>query len=320
MEEKKKSKLPLLLNILLILSVGFLAFKISELTKKNHHFKQELFSLKKENEEINQIIISQDIISDADQTNLKENLKMLLFSYDSLEENNSVAIDSINSQRFKINALMEEVEKLDKKSKKDWRKIYKLKKEAETLRGIMKGYIHTIDSLNTLNINLSNDLTDKTKKLNSISSQNKKIKKQNEALQKQVSIGAVLQISNVLSSGIRIRNSGAQSETNRASKTNMIKTCFSIIKNKLADPGNKEIFLRIIHEDGSLLEAPTTLKITDKDKKKLNMSSKRTINYQNENTDLCIYYEIEKPIKAGNYKIEIFAEGFLIGETSLGLR
>ena len=58
------------------------------------------------------------------------------------------------------------------------------------------------------------------------------------------------------------------------------------------------------------MEAPTTLKITDKDKKKLNMSSKRTINYQNENTDLCIYYEIDNPIEAGNYKIEIFAEGF----------
>ena len=320
MEERKKSKLPLLLNILLILSVGFLAFKISQLTKKNHQFKQELFSLVKENEEMNQIIINQDIVSDADQTNLKENLKMLLFSYDSLEENNSVAIDSINSQRFKINALMEKVEKLDKKSKKDWRKIYKLKKEAETLRGIMKGYIHTIDSLNTLNINLSNDLTDKTKKLNSVSSQNKKIKKQNEVLQKQVAIGAVLQISNVISSGIRIRNSGTQSETTRASKTNVIKTCFSVIENKLADAGNKEIFLRITNEDGSLLEAPTPLTITDKDKKKLDMSSKRTINYQNENTDLCIYYEIEKPIEAGNYKIEVFAEGFLIGETSLGLR
>ena len=72
MEEKKKSKLPLVLNILLILSVGFLAFKISELTKKNHQFKQELFSLVKENEEMNQIIINQDIVSDADQTTLKE--------------------------------------------------------------------------------------------------------------------------------------------------------------------------------------------------------------------------------------------------------
>ena len=52
MEEKKKSKLPLLLNIVLILLVVFLAFKISELTKKNHDFRQELFLLVKENEEI----------------------------------------------------------------------------------------------------------------------------------------------------------------------------------------------------------------------------------------------------------------------------
>ena len=43
----------------------------------------------------------------------------------------------------------------------------------------MKGYIH-YRFLKYANINLSNDLTDKTKKLNSISSQNKK-SKANEA-------------------------------------------------------------------------------------------------------------------------------------------
>ena len=100
----------------------------------------------------------------------------------------------------------------------------------------------------------------------------------------------------------------------------MIKTCFSVVENKLAEAGNKEIFLRITNEDGMLLEAPTPLSIKDKDQKKINMSSKRTINYQNENTDLCIYYEVDNSIEAGNYKIEIFAEGFLIGKTSLGLR
>ena len=36
----------------------------------------------------------------------------------------------------------------------------------------MKGYIHTIDSLNTLNINLSNSLTEKTNRLNKVSNQN----------------------------------------------------------------------------------------------------------------------------------------------------
>ena len=320
MEEKKKSKLPLVFNILLVIIVSYLAYEVSVLSQKNHAFKQEISEMIKENEEMNQIIINQDIVSEADGENLKENLKLLLFSYDSLEQNNSVAIDSINRQREKINNLMQEVDKLDKKSKRDWRKIYKLKKEAETLRNIMKGYIHTIDSLNTLNINLSNDLTEKTQKLSNVSKQNKKIIKQNEALQKQVAIGAVLQINNVISSGIRIRSSGAQSETTRASKTNMIKTCFSIIENKLAQAGDKEIYIRILDSEGNLLNAPTPLTIINQQKEELKMSSKRTINYQNQNTDLCIFYEIENSIPAGNYSIEVYAEGFLIGETSIALR
>ena len=320
MEEKKKSKLPLIFNILLVIIVSYLAYEVSVLSQKNHAFKQEISEMIKENEEMNQIIINQDIVSEADGENLKENLKLLLFSYDSLEQNNSVAIDSINTQREKINNLMQEVDKLDKKSKRDWRKIYKLKKEAETLRNIMKGYIHTIDSLNTLNINLSNDLTEKTQKLSNVSKQNKKIIKQNEALQKQVAIGAVLQINNVLSSGIRIRSSGAQSETTRASKTNMIKTCFSIIENKLAQAGDKEIYIRILDSEGNLLNSPTPLTIINQQKEELKMSSKRTINYQNQNTDLCIFYELENSIPAGNYIVEVYAEGFLIGETSIALR
>ena len=320
MEEKKKSKLPLIFNILLVIIVSYLAYEVSVLSQKNHAFKQEISEMIKENEEMNQIIINQDLVSEADGENLKENLKLLLFSYDSLEQNNSVAIDSINTQREKINNLMQEVDKLDKKSKRDWRKIYKLKKEAETLRSIMKGYIHTIDSLNTLNINLSNDLTEKTQKLSNVSKQNKKIIKQNEALQKQVAIGAVLQINNVLSSGIRIRSSGAQSETTRASKTNMIKTCFSIIENKLAQAGDKEIYIRILDSEGTLLNAPTPLTIINQQKEELKMSSKRTINYQNQDTDLCIFYEIENSIPAGNYSVEVYAEGFLIGETSIALR
>ena len=320
MEEKKKSKLPLIFNILLVIIVSYLAYEVSVLSQKNHAFKQEISEMIKENEEMNQIIINQDIVSEADGENLKENLKLLLFSYDSLEQNNSVAIDSINTQREKINNLMQEVDKLDKKSKRDWRKIYKLKKEAETLRNIMKGYIHTIDSLNTLNINLSNDLTEKTQKLSNVSKQNKKIIKQNEALQKQVAIGAVLQINNVLSSGIRIRSSGAQSETTRASKTNMIKTCFSIIENKLAQAGDKEIYIRILDSEENLLNAPTPLTIINQQKEELKMSSKRTINYQNQDTDLCIFYEIENSIPAGNYSVEVYAEGFLIGETSIALR
>ena len=54
----------------------------------------------------------------------------------------------------------------------------------------MKGYIHTIDSLNTLNINLSNTLTEKTNKLNTVSNENQKYKKQNKDLQSKVALSS----------------------------------------------------------------------------------------------------------------------------------
>ena len=62
----------------------------------------------------------------------------------------------------------------------------------------MKGYIHTIDSLNTLNINLSNTLTEKNKKLSKVNKQNKQFKEQNKTLQEQVNAGAILQVNNII--------------------------------------------------------------------------------------------------------------------------
>ena len=96
------------------------------------------------------------VLASSKTRNLKDNLKLMLSSYDSLEQSNTMVVDSIDQQRMKIKNLISKVEKLNGKSKRDWREIFSLKKEAETLRGIMKGYISTIDSLNTLNINLSN--------------------------------------------------------------------------------------------------------------------------------------------------------------------
>ena len=50
------------------------------------------------------------------------------------------------------------------------------------------------------------------------------------------------------------------------------------------------------------------------------MSSKRVINYQNQNTDICVFYEMINQIPAGNYSIELYNEGYLIGSSSFALR
>lgn len=46
----------------------------------------------------------------------------------------------------------------------------------------------------------------------------------------------------------------------------------------------------------------------------------RQINYQNQNTDVCIYYELEQPAIEGTYVVEIYCEGSMIGKTSFALK
>ena len=315
-----KNKYSSIVILLLVVCLGYTGYLISTLNKENHEISKELSNLLMENNEMNKILLNEDALSASKAFNLKDNLKLLLVSYDSLEMSNTLVVDSINQQREKIKTLMTKVDKLNSKSKKDWRSIFKLKKEAETLRGIMKGYIHTIDSLNTLNINLSNTLTEKTNKLNTVSNENQKYKKQNKDLQSKVELGAVLQAGNVTVSAIRIRNSGTQSETTRAAKTNMIKACFTLLENKLSSSGNKNIYIKVVDQNQKTLTSKNPINIVNSEGENIELSSKRIVNYQNENMDLCVFHEIEDILQAGNYKVEIYNDGYFIGESSFALR
>ena len=316
----KKNSFSTIIILLLIIALGYLGYVVSKLNKQNHEISKELSGIVEENKEMNRILINENILSGSESNDLKSNLKLMLTSYDSLEASNTMAVDSIDQQREKIKSLLGKINNLNNKSKKDWRKIFKLQKEAETLRGIMKGYIHTIDSLNTLNINLSNSLTEKTRTLNKVNYQNKEFKEQNKELKEKVLMGAVLQAGNITVNAIRIRNSGTQSETTRASRTEMIKVCYTLVENKLAKSGDKTIYLRVLTKSGELLSSEIPMKSTNFKKEAVEMSSKRTINYQNQNTDMCIFYELIKEITPGNYTVEIYNEGYLIGESSFSLR
>ena len=316
----KKNSFSTIIILLLIIALGYLGYVVSKLNKQNHEISKELSGIVEENKEMNRILINENILSGSESNDLKSNLKLMLTSYDSLEASNTMAVDSIDQQREKIKSLLGKINNLNNKSKKDWRKIFKLQKEAETLRGIMKGYIHTIDSLNTLNINLSNSLTEKTRTLNKVNYQNKEFKEQNKELKEKVLMGAVLQAGNITVNAIRIRNSGTQSETTRASRTEMIKVCYTLVENKLAKSGDKTIYLRVLTKSGELLSSEIPMKSSNFKKEAVEMSSKRTINYQNQNTDMCIFHELIKEITPGNYTVEIYNEGYLIGESSFSLR
>ncbi|MGZ3900941.1 MAG: hypothetical protein ACXVNQ_10855, partial [Bacteroidia bacterium] len=100
---------------------------------------------------VDQKVITETIIVERD--NVKLDLVNLKKDYENLKVNDALMQKDINEKKQRIEELIKEAEK----HKGDAYIIAKLRKETETLREIMKGYVRTIDSLNTLNISLVND-------------------------------------------------------------------------------------------------------------------------------------------------------------------
>ena len=101
--------------------------------------------LNKKTEIVEQKIITEKIIIERD--NVKNDLLALKTDFESLKTNNTSMQKDIEEKKARIEELIKEAEK----HKGDAYIIAKLRKETETLRDIMRGYVHTIDSLNTLN-------------------------------------------------------------------------------------------------------------------------------------------------------------------------
>jgi len=318
-DSKKAGAVYIIIILLLLLVGGWLGLEISDGKKQNAACSQSVANLQVEKDELNDILKKSGIIGNFDKDSLENNLISILNEYDSLEFDNEEMLDSVNRQKAHIQGLLDEVESLKSQNKKDWGKIYKLKKETETLREIMKGYIHTIDALNTENSGLKNTIKDKDLQITDIKSDRDNIKDKNDLLNQTVALGSVLQASGITANAIRIKSSGKQIETTRASRATMIKSCFTILENKIATSENKEIYMRIISPAGTELTNSEVVHFVMDAGREGIASVKRKVNYQNKNMDLCIYYEVETALEVGAYIVEIYAEGHKIGKTSFAL-
>ncbi len=252
---------------------------------------------------------------DEDRDRVKLELEKMAFSYDTLMVDNQALSSELIAEREKVEGLLKKI------NNKDY-SIYKIRKEAETLRGIMKGYVVTIDSLNTLNQEQQVKIDGLTEKITQVSNQKTTLEQEKAQLQGKIEQGSVLQAGNVSSQGIRIKNSGKQVDTDRASKTEMIKTCFTIRKNLIAAAGDKILYIRILDPDAKVLPSTTDSGQGTFDGQAGAYSIQRGIDYTNSETDICIFYKTNTPgsLPKGDYKVLIYEGENKIGQTTLALK
>ncbi|MDE0723024.1 MAG: hypothetical protein OSB28_06925 [Flavobacteriales bacterium] len=233
-------------------------------------------------------------------------LEKLRFSYDTLNIENSMMLAEISAQRDKIDGLITSVKN------GNW-ELGKAKKEAATLRVIMKGYIVTIDSINQLNQALTEENTAMRDRVKEVQVINEKLEERQENMEDIIEVGRVLQCTEINVMGIRVTQTGRQRETARADRVEMIKVCFTLLENKIAEPGNKVLNLRVTDLEGNVL-------LSNNDG---GYSATRNIDYSNDRLDACVFYSVDiesNALISGEYTVEILEQETPIGSSILILR
>ena len=248
-----------------------------------------------------------------DVTNMLQNM---LTQYDELEVKNDTLKAEIDAQKAQIEDLMSQVEK-----NKDLQWLLsKARKEANTLRDIMKGYVVTIDSLNHLNQQLQAENVTITQQLGEVKGKNEALETMTSELEGKLAKGSVLHTLSMNTEAVYLRTNGKQVRTNRAKKAEMIKSCFTVGANRTTDSGNRTIHMRVISPDGSVLPASEANARFEFNGVEGDYSAKRVVDYQNESMEICVFYTTSTELTTGEYRVEIYDQGEKIDQASFSLK
>ena len=253
----------------------------------------------------------------VDKEAIQQELNVLLSDYEELTVDNAEMSYQLNIGKEKIKEMLVEIEKLKAKSDLLW----KYKKQSKTLRKLLKGYLHEIDSLNKTITHLSEEKLEVESNLYRERKITKELTLEKEQLVDQVELGSVLKTYNVMALSLRMKSGGTRErEEKRARKVAKVKVCFTIGANAIVKSGTKDVYLRVANKNGDVFpKGGDSTKVFIFEEKEIVYSAKRTIDYQNKAKDICIYFSKNDGFLPQKYTVDIFADGVQIGETSFEL-
>jgi hypothetical protein len=178
----------------------------------------------------------------------------------------------------------------------------------------MKSYIVQIDSLNSRNKLLSAENTDIRKQMTVVRQSNTELSKVKEELSSKVVIASVIQAKDITAVSLNKK----RKETTKLNLLDKLRICFSLRENPLAKAGQKEVYMRVIRPD-SLVIATSPDNLFEYKKSKIIYSASRTVEYMNQDIEMCIFLDNSGDFIVGTYSVELYLEDNIIGRTTFML-
>ncbi|MCD7913919.1 MAG: hypothetical protein LUG96_00790 [Tannerellaceae bacterium] len=250
---------------------------------------------------------------ELDKEALEDEFNELSLQYE--EYKFSVSNDSLvallTTEQEKVQRLLEELRTVKATNS---RRINELNKELATLRRIMRGYVIQIDSLNRENEQLKVEKQQAVRQYQQAASTAAQLTKEKEKLTERVTMASRLDATAISVTPVN----GRGKTVKKIKQMEQFVVNFTLAKNITAPVGKKMIYVRIMKPDDDIL-LKSRGDMFPFEGKEIHYSMKRMVEYDGEELLVTMYWNIEEFLSPGTYRVDIFADGNLIGRKNFAL-
>lgn len=255
------------------------------------------------------------VTSERDQ--VRELYTSSLTRLDSLMGENQGIADSLDASNNEIARLRSEIRKVVNNKNataadlaRARTMINELNGKIENLAGEVKRLEGENQTLVATNQQITTEKQQVETELEATKSEKQNIQK---SLEETTDIASTLKASNISIAALNDKGTGKEKETSTAKRADKLRIAFQLDENRLAKTGDKDIYITVTAPDGTAISNGTVFSTREEGEKPY--TSKVTVQYETgKRAPVSFDWKSEKGFQTGNYKIEIYHNGFKIGE------
>ena len=251
----------------------------------------------------------------------KDTLQSLLdeatMRYDLLKTTNAKKDSTITTRDREISEKRKRIQSLLSKANATQAELAEAKKLIAELNSDIEVYKEQIETLKGENMQLTQEkeavTEEKLKVEKNLDLAKSSIKERDDV----IDVGSTLHAANFNITGVNEKRNGKEKETTTAKRVDKLRITFDLDENRIATSGIKDLYISITAPDGSpvAVEALGSGKFTTRDGENKFFTHRIEINYtQGQRQTVSFDWKQNANFATGNYKIEVFHNGFKIGE------
>lgn len=251
---------------------------------------------------------------ETEKIEIQKELEGLIANYDEIISENELKDKEILAARERITILLDSV----KDAQANVQLIDRYRAEINRLKRERTLLFKRADSLIAVNKRLLHQRDSTAFELDSTRVVADSVRRENENMSQTIKRASIVKARNLRGEAVILRKNGKVLNTNRASRADKIRACFTLVANDIASKGNRTLYLQVTNPKNNIVGEKSFIQFEDES---FFYSASTNVFYENEELDVCILVDVsDADLIEGNYNFTLFDQENMVAATSMELK